>query len=38
MMAWAQPVKAVIGYLSTGSPELFVGRLRAFRQGLGATG
>jgi putative ABC transport system substrate-binding protein len=28
----------VIGYLGSGSPDEFVGRLRAFRQGLSETG
>jgi hypothetical protein len=28
----------VIGYLSSGSPELFTDRLRAFRQSLSETG
>ena len=33
-----QPTMPVIGYLSSGSPDLFAGRLRAFRQGLNETG
>jgi putative ABC transport system substrate-binding protein len=42
--AWPFTVRAqlsampVIGYLGSGSPDEFVGRLRAFRQGLGETG
>jgi putative ABC transport system substrate-binding protein len=33
-----QPAMPVIGYLSTGSPDGFAGRLRAFRQGLSESG
>ena len=33
-----QPAMPVIGYLGSGSPDEFVGRLRAFRQGLSETG
>jgi putative ABC transport system substrate-binding protein len=33
-----QPGLPVIGYLSSLSPDLYVNRLRAFRQGLGDTG
>src|SRR5919201_798224 len=42
--AWPFTVRAqlsampVIGYLGSGSPDEFVGRLRAFRQGLSETG
>jgi putative ABC transport system substrate-binding protein len=42
--AWPLVVRAqqaaapVIGFLSTGSPEVFADRLRAFRQGLSETG
>ena len=42
--AWPLAVRAqlsampVIGYLGSGSPDEFVGRLRAFRQGLSETG
>ena len=41
LAARAQPVKAaipVIGFLGGGSPHLWAGRLRAFRQGLSETG
>jgi putative tryptophan/tyrosine transport system substrate-binding protein len=33
-----QPAMPVIGYLGSESPDLFAGRLRAFRQGLTETG
>ena len=33
-----QPAMSMAGYLSSGSPDLFAGRLRAFRQGLNETG
>jgi hypothetical protein len=33
-----QPTMPVIGYLGSESPDLFAGRLRAFRQGLTETG
>src|SRR5262245_26973836 len=33
-----QPAVPVIGYLGTESPDVWTGRLRAFRQGLGQTG
>jgi hypothetical protein len=33
-----RPAMPVIGYLSSGSPELFTDRLRAFRQSLSETG
>jgi putative ABC transport system substrate-binding protein len=33
-----QPALPVIGYLGTESPDVWAGRLRAFRQGLGQTG
>src|SRR5262245_21656175 len=33
-----QPMLPVIGYLGSESPDLFAGRLRAFRQGLSETG
>jgi putative ABC transport system substrate-binding protein len=33
-----QPAMPVIGYLGSESPDLFAGRLRAFRQGLSETG
>jgi putative ABC transport system substrate-binding protein len=33
-----QPAMPVIGFLSSQSPEVFAGRLRAFRQGLTETG
>src|SRR5262245_8722713 len=33
-----QPAMPVIGYLGSGSPDEFAGRLRAFRQGLSETG
>jgi len=33
-----QSVMPVIGLLGSEAPELFAGRLRAFRQGLGETG
>jgi putative tryptophan/tyrosine transport system substrate-binding protein len=33
-----QPGLPVIGYLGSGSPDEFAGRLRAFRQGLSETG
>jgi putative ABC transport system substrate-binding protein len=33
-----RPAMPVIGYLSSGSPELFADRLRAFRQSLSETG
>ena len=33
-----QPTMPVIGYLGAATPELFAGRLRAFRQGLGEHG
>jgi putative ABC transport system substrate-binding protein len=33
-----QPTVPVIGYLGAATPELFAGRLRAFRQGLGEHG
>jgi putative ABC transport system substrate-binding protein len=33
-----QPALPVIGYLGSGSPDEFAGRLRAFRQGLSETG
>ena len=42
--AWPFTVRAqlsampVIGYLGSGSPDVFAGRLRAFRQGLSETG
>jgi len=42
--AWAgmaraqQPALPVIGVLGSDTPELFAGRLRSFRQGLGETG
>jgi putative ABC transport system substrate-binding protein len=41
---WALAVRAqqatmpVIGYLGSESPDVFAGRLRAFRQGLSETG
>ncbi len=34
----AQPAMPVIGYLGSETPELFAGRLAAFRRGLAATG
>jgi putative tryptophan/tyrosine transport system substrate-binding protein len=33
-----QRAMPAIGYLGSGSPDEFVGRLRAFRQGLSETG
>jgi putative tryptophan/tyrosine transport system substrate-binding protein len=33
-----QPAMPVIGFLGSESPDLFAGRLRAFRQGLSKTG
>src|SRR5262249_41237799 len=33
-----QPAMPVIGYLGSESPDVFAGRLRAFRQGLSETG
>ena len=33
-----QPAVPVIGYLGSESPDVFAGRLRAFRQGLSETG
>ena len=33
-----QPAMPAIGFLSTGSPEVFADRLRAFRQGLSEAG
>src|SRR5215472_13436622 len=33
-----QPPMPVIGYLGSESPDVFAGRLRAFRQGLSETG
>jgi putative ABC transport system substrate-binding protein len=33
-----QPAPPVIGYLGSESPDVFAGRLRAFRQGLSETG
>jgi len=33
-----RPAMPVIGYLGSGSPDEFVGRLPAFRQGLSETG
>ena len=33
-----QPALPVIGYLGTETPDVFAGRLRAFRQGLSETG
>src|SRR5436190_6770659 len=33
-----QPATPVIGYLGSESPDLFASRVRAFRQGLSATG
>src|SRR5262249_43532068 len=36
--AQEQPAPPVIGYLGSGSPDEFAGRLRAFRQGLSETG
>jgi putative ABC transport system substrate-binding protein len=33
-----QPAMPVIGYLGSGSPDEFAGRLPAFRQGLSETG
>jgi putative ABC transport system substrate-binding protein len=33
-----QPALSVIGFLNTGSPDLIVASMRAFRQGLGETG
>jgi putative ABC transport system substrate-binding protein len=30
-----QPAMPVVGFLGSGSPDLFAGRLRAFREGLG---
>jgi putative tryptophan/tyrosine transport system substrate-binding protein len=38
LAAGAQHAMPVIGYLGAASPELFAGRLRAFRQGLGEHG
>jgi len=38
LAADAQQRTPVIGYLGSGSSELFAGRLNAFRQGLGTTG
>jgi len=33
-----QPALPVIGYLGSASPDVWAGRVRAFRQGLGETG
>ena len=33
-----QPAMPVIGFLGSASPDLYVGRARAFHQGLGETG
>src|SRR5437763_254860 len=33
-----QPAMPIIGYLGSESPDVFAGRLRAFRQGLSETG
>src|SRR5215211_7106599 len=33
-----QPAMPIIGYLGSESPDMFAGRLRAFRQGLSETG
>jgi putative tryptophan/tyrosine transport system substrate-binding protein len=38
LAARAQQPLPVVGFLSTGSPEVFADRLRAFRQGISESG